>query len=115
MLSTYFSPSSNYLIIPNITLPLPLYTRKSHTLVPETHLSLSNIKIVGKMAPKALHIYAHPCADLEMDDLFRYLGQVRECSWSGEGLFRVATLGTKIAFCQIGGVPVGLFAPGARN
>lgn len=76
-------------------------------VVPQSHVQLSHIKVVGQAVPRTLHIYAHPYGNLDMGVLMKYLSDAaRELELrQGGGVFAIAQLGSEISFAQIGGVP----------
>lgn len=94
-------------MLKDVKMTRPLLTQ-SGDVVPESHLRLSHVLLVGQAMPTAVHMYAHPYGNLEIEDLFKYLhGVVEELGMKNGGVFGIANLGKQISFVQIGGVPHG--------
>jgi hypothetical protein len=109
MLSGYFSAERGFHIVKDVKMSRPLLTHDGN-VVPESYMRLSHVRIIGQAAPRTLHLYAHPFENLAITDLIKYLGGVVQDLGLGEGeggVFGIATLGSQISFCQIGGVPHG--------
>jgi hypothetical protein len=114
ILSGYFTTENGYHIVKDVKMTKPLLTQAGD-VVPESHVRLSHVRIIGHAVPRALHFYAHPYGNLGMLDLVRYLNGAAQGLGlrEGEGVFEIASLGAQISFVQIGGIPSG--HPGAGS